>query len=508
MNKNKFFTILKTRPLYLLLLPVFFVLHGFLENFGFVSAKDASVLCLSYILLTFSIAFFSYIFFRSWTKAAMITVIWMSFFFFFGAVHEFLKENIPVRFFSRYSFLLAFVFVVLIVIFILLKKTRKPLYRTTSFLNSLFIIYIIVDGIGVLVKTFGPQDQGLSIYSFAGANNYKICDTCKKPDIYFLLMDEYTSSLGLKQMFDFDNDLDSFLIDKGFSVQAKSRSNYNFTSFSMSATLNMNFIAGIKDIKGVTADDYSYTTRLVRDNEVIKFLDAQGYDIVNYSIFDLAGHPSTVDQSFLPLKTKLITDRTLFARMNEDIGWLLMTYWPFKLFKRNYVLKHRDNNEDFIRLVKESPKIKTKKPRFIYAHLYMPHSPFYYDKNGNPKTNEAIYTEMFTKPSSGYIEYLQYTNTRIREMVNSLLQDDPNAIIILLGDHGNRKKAVDPMPIHIFRNLNAVYYPDKNYTGLYDSITNINMFRVIFNKQFNQHFDLMKDSSVYLKDKKPKPLTP
>lgn len=504
MKKNTFVGILRTRPLYLVLLPVFFVLHGFLENFGFIGARDAFVLCLSYILLTLSIAIFSFIFFRNWTKAAMITVLWMSFFFFFGAVHEFLKDNVRVRFFSRYSFLLAFVFILLIVVFIILKKIRKPLYRTTYFLNSLFIIYILVDGVGVMIKTFGPQDEGLSIYRFAGDNNYKICDTCRKPDIYFLLMDEYTSSLGLKQQFHFDNDIDSFLVEKGFSVQAGSRSNYNFTPFSMSATLNMSFIEGIKNVKSVTADDYAYCNKLVRDNEVIKFLDAHGYEIVNYSVFDLAGHPSMVDQSFLPLKTKLITDRTLFSRMNEDIGWLLMTWYPFKLFRRNYVLKHRDNNEKFIGLVKEAPLHKSKKPRFIYAHFYLPHSPYYYDKDGNPKDNETIYREMNNKPAASYVEYVQYTNSRIREMVNALQKGDPNAIIILLGDHGNRKNAKGPYPIHIFRNLNAVYFPDRDYSKLYDSITNINMFRVIFNKQFNQHFELRKDTSIYLIDKKPK----
>src|SRR6185503_9336637 len=113
---------------------------------------------------TFSIAFFSYVFFRNWTKAAMITVIWMSFFFFFGAVHEFLRDNVPVRFFSRYGFLLAFVFILLVAVFVILKKIRKPMYRTTYFLNSLFIIYIIVDSVGLVIKVFGPQNQGLSIY--------------------------------------------------------------------------------------------------------------------------------------------------------------------------------------------------------------------------------------------------------------------------------------------------------------------------------------------------------
>jgi hypothetical protein len=317
-------------------------------------------------------------------------------------------------------------------------------------------------------------------------------------------MDEYTSTLGLKQQWNFDNDLDTFLIEKGFSIQDGSRSNYNFTPFSMSATLNMTFLEGIKDVKSISAEDYAQCNRLVRDNEVIKFLDAHGYEIVNYSVFDLAGHPSTVDQSFLPLKTKLITDRTLFSRMNEDIGWLLMTYYPFKWFKRNYTLKHRNNNEDFIKAVKESPKKKSQVPRFIYAHFYMPHSPYYYDRNGKLKDNDVIYHESLTKPVPSYLEYLTYTNTRIREMVNTLLRDDPGAIIILLSDHGNRTNWKGPNPVQIFQNLNAVYFPDKNYSTLYDSITNINMFRVTFNKQFNQHFELKKDTSILLLDKKPR----
>ena len=102
---NRFITYLKTNPLYLVLLPVFFVLHGYLENFGFISVSDAAVLCVSYVFLTIAINVFSWFFFRNWTKAAVITVIWMSFFFFFGALHEFLKEHSPLRFFSKYSFL-------------------------------------------------------------------------------------------------------------------------------------------------------------------------------------------------------------------------------------------------------------------------------------------------------------------------------------------------------------------------------------------------------------------
>ncbi len=503
---NKIVTYLKTRPLYLFLLPVFFVLHGYLENFGFLSLQDAALLCGSYVLLSLCINIFSWFFFRNWTKAAVITVIWMSFFFFFGALHEFLKEHVPIRFFSRYSFLLSAFFLVLIIIFIYLKKIKKPFLRSTMYLNVLLLVYILVDLSGLVVKVVNPRKQRLSVYGFARQNQYTACDTCQKPDIYFLLMDEYSSSKALREKYNFENNLDSFLLDRGFSIQTNSRSNYNFTPFSMSATLNMSFIEGIENIKAVTADDYATCNILVRDNEVIKFLDAHGYEIVNYSMFDLAGNPAMVEQSFLPLKTKLITDRTLFARMNKDIGWLLMTWYPFKLFKRNYILKHRDNNRKFQDLVEQSTKENKNRPRFFYAHFYMPHPPYYYDRYGNPTDNSTIYREYKTDPLLSYLDYLLYTNERIKEMVTTIHTNKPNAIIILLSDHGYRKRLdKKPEQPHFFQNLNAVYFPNKDYSGLYDSITNVNLFRVILNKKFNQHFKLEKDSSIFLVDIKPSP---
>lgn len=508
---NKITTFLRTNSLYLVLLPVFFVLHGYLENFGFVSLRDAAILCLTYILLTISINLFSYIFFRNWTKAAVITVVWMSFFFFFGAVHEFLKSHPVLEVFGHYRFLLPAIFAVLIAIFIYLKKIKKPFLRSTLFLNVLFTIYIVVDLGAVLIKAIRPPEHQLTVYNFARENQYKTCDTCARPNIYFLLMDEYGSSLSLKEQYEFDNSsFDSFLVKNGFQIQTKSKSNYNFTAFSMSATLNMSYIEGIKNVKAVTADDYATCGVLVRNNEVIKFLDAHGYEIVNYSVFDLAGNPAMVEQSFLPLKTKLITDRTLFSRMNKDIGWLLMTYYPFKLFKRNYILKHRDNNHMFQELVMKAAIEKKPRPRFIYAHFYMPHPPYYYDRNGKLADNATLYKEYKSDPLYTYLEYLQYVNERIKEMVTAIRTNDPGAIVILLSDHGYRNgsrpsKDYNAEPECYFQNLNAVYFPDGDYRGLYDSITNVNMFRVILNKTFNQNFPLIPDSTIFLRDSKPAP---
>jgi hypothetical protein len=74
--------IIQKYPLYLFLLPLFFVLHGFTENFGFIDVKEAGLLLLSYLFLTLSISGFSYFFFRNWNRASLITTFWISFFFF------------------------------------------------------------------------------------------------------------------------------------------------------------------------------------------------------------------------------------------------------------------------------------------------------------------------------------------------------------------------------------------------------------------------------------------
>jgi phosphoglycerol transferase MdoB-like AlkP superfamily enzyme len=105
-------------------------------------------------------------------------------------------------------------------------------------------------------------------------------------------------------------------------------------------------------------------------------------------------------------------------------------------------------------------------------------------------------------PAPSYLEYVTYTNIQLKDMINTILDKDPSALIIIMGDHGFRKPPVNGSVDHLFENMNAVYFSDKNYGGLYDSISGVNQFRIIFNKVFNQTFPVLKDSSILLTDKR------
>lgn len=477
-------------------------MHGYAENFGFINFWDTLILAIAYVAAIIILFFLFLIVFKNRTKAALASSFIMAFYLFFGAIQDFCKAHLAAL--NRYSVLLSLFVIIFIALIVYLKKSNSTFSKLNLFLNSLFLIYIIVD-LGTLAnKNFNPPLNKLSIYSFAKDNNYKPCQNCPKPDIYFLLFDEYESSVSLKKHFNYDNSsLDTFLIEQGFHIQRNSTSNYNFTPLSMASMLNMSYLTGIKPNE-ISIEDYARCNELIKKNEVINFLSMKGYEIVNYSIFDLAGNPSLISQDILPLKTKLITDATLFNRLHKDIGWMLLSgKFEVKWLSNGIVYTNLHNNEKFLDLLTQSSSTISKTPRFFYGHLLMPHPPYYFDKEGNSKQSDIVYKEWQELNTGSYLEYVTYTNTKIKELISAIKQNTKGqAVIIFMGDHGFRKATNNGDKTHYFENQNAVYFPAKDYHLFYDSVSGVNEFRIIFNTIFRQAFPILKDSTVFLTDKK------
>lgn len=493
--------IINNKALYLFLLPLFFVLHGYVENFGLVTGRDSLILAAIYMGAVIVVYFLCWLLFKNHIKAALYAALIMGWYFFFGAIHDFLKNHsIPLL--HKYSILLPLFVVVMVTIAIYLKRTKQTFYRVTFFLNMLLIIYLLVDLGSMGWKASHPNADRLSVY-YNNNNHYKACDTCASPDIYLLLFDEYSSSGTLKEAYGYDNSgLDSFLVQQGFHYFPNSYSNYNFTSFSMASILNMQYISGLKDPRACTIEDYAYCNNLIRNSEVLKFLSSRQYDIVNYSVFDLAGNPTLVEQSVLPVKTRLITDQTLFNTMKRDIGWnLYMGKFEIKWLTRNIVYTNMNDNNMFMDLVKKESTRQSSRPRFVYVHLEMPHPPFFYDKDLRLRNVKDIYADGMTSVPH-YLGYLPYTNARIKELVTTIQQNtERKAVIILLSDHAYRGLPAGQPAIHYFGNLDAVYFPGRPQQTITDSSSAVNSFRFIFNTLFNQQMPMLKDSVIFLKDK-------
>lgn len=493
---------LKHIPFFIFLLPIFFVLHGVLENFGFIPFKDVSILILYYLALTFVVAGVFWLLLRNKQRTVLITTVFMAFIFFYTPFIDLINKKYPYSFFSKYVFLLSVAILTLGALFIYFKRTKRVFPRLYQFLNIVLIAYVLVDTCWLAVKILFPSDNPFSV-SLVTKNNTAPCHSFPKPNVYFLLFDEYASTSSLKEQFKYDNSsLDTFLIKQGFHISRYSNANYNYTPFSMASVLNMSYVKGLKEPGNLRTNDFNNAESLIRNNEVINIFSSLGYQLKIYSIFDLAGHPTTVRQSFLPSKTKLITERTLIARIRKIIMFKLLHKFNVQYFIKQDYYNDLHNNQKFLHLVSKEAEYKSSQPRFIYAHFLMPHSPYIFDAAMRQKPYKQIYYDSHSDQPEAYLEYLPYTNMQLEGLIRHIRKNDPEAVILLCGDHGYRHRINDPKPLFHFQNLNAVYFPDHDYSRWNDKVSFVNEFRIVFNQLFQFNYPLLKDSTIFLSEER------
>ncbi|HLG40760.1 MAG TPA: hypothetical protein VI461_13870, partial [Chitinophagaceae bacterium] len=464
--------IFKKYPLFPWLLPFFFVMHGFTENYDFVPVKDALLLIGLYLLSSAVMYFIGWLFYKNIIKAAIFSFLAMAFHFFFGSLQDVLRNLFPDSFVTKYVFILPVSSGLFILVFILLKKRKKPLLRICHFLNILLALLILIDLIWLSGKIISTKNDTGTL-----STEFVACNDCAKPDIYLIIADEYAGNTELKDIFHFDNmAFTSQLAQRGFRLIPNSAANYNFTPYSIASTLNMDYL----DLQRTGKQPLlSYTYETIRNNQFLRFLHQHQYKFYNYSFFDFRGQPTYTQETFLPNKTRLITGQTFLSRIEKEIGFHLVTKFKWKKGIKKDVYFNRDNNEKLFRLTLQTAGDKIKQPKFVLTHLMMPHYPYYYDKDGKEFPFETL-VEGKQLNQQNYIEYLQYGNKKLIELIDSILKNSATPpIIILMGDHGFRHFNEEVDPKYFFSNLVSIHLPDKNYLAFNDSLTNVNLLRAV-----------------------------
>jgi hypothetical protein len=480
--------------LFLYLLPVFFVLHGFTENYDFVPVKDALVLTSVYLGFSFIFLLLFRLFYKNWLKAGILSFLLMAFHFFFGSMQDGLRSLFPGSWLTKYVFILPFSFCLLVLIIVQLKKRKEPLYKPVLYLNFLFSLLIAIDTIWLVSKTINDKKNEAVVLSA----EFISCANCSKPDVYIIIADEYAGNTELKDVLHYDNvSFPDQLKERGFHTIPNSSSNYNSTPYSIASTLNMDYLDLLRSAKQPLLT-YAYET--TRNNRLLQFLQYHHYQFYNYSLIDFKGQPSHTQETFLPAKTRLITRQTFLSRLDKEILFNLVTRFKSKPVLRKLIYLNNDNNKNLSALTRKAAEEKTKAPKFVLTHLMMPHYPYYFDKNGNEFPFETLEEgQQYNQPN--YIEYLQYSNKKLLELIDHILKNSSSPpVIVLMGDHGFRHftKPVD-VKYH-FTNLVSIHLPGNNYSAFTDSLTNVNLLRTVLNTTFNQHLPYLKDSAIIMEN--------
>ena len=99
----------------------------------------------------------------------------------------------------------------------------------------------------------------------------------------------------------------------------------------------------------------------------------------------------------------------------------------------------------------------------------------------------------------GYKRQLIFINKKVQEMIDRIIINSPDPpIIILQSDHGPLSQlGLESIYKERMSILNAYYLPNNGQKLLYDNITPVNTFRIIFNYYFGANLKLLIDESYY-----------
>jgi hypothetical protein len=346
----------------------------------------------------------------------------------------------------------------------------------------------------------------------------KITPPKDAPDIYYMIFDRYAGPKSLAEQYHFDNSkFLNFLNDKGFYVAKEAKTNYPKTFLSVGSSIDMKYLDELttKTNGGASADE-SLATPYIQNGTAIRFLRDRGYYMVNIGPKTWTPTSSNpyADKNFIIQKgTYPYVDIFTTGFLNTTLAAPVLS----RVFHNPLDVSEDPNNNEHRKVevyelgaIKEASKIKG--PKFVFMHVLIPHDPFVFDQNCQPINEKQV--DQHTQVQN-YLNQLRCANTKIEDTVNTILKNSKRPpVIILQSDEGPfpMKKPIsedqswatadttalrEKFPI-----LNAYYFPGKKTDDLYQSITPVNSFRVLFNTYFGTNYSLLPDKNYIFQDEK------
>lgn len=317
----------------------------------------------------------------------------------------------------------------------------------------------------------------------------------EKRDIYYLIFDRYASGSVLEDLYGFDNsEFFRGLERRGLHV-AESASNHQRTAHSLASSLNMTYLNYLAE-RHPSSGDYGPVYRMLKNFKVGAFLRSLGY--THHHV----GSWWNPTQSVPSADVNHVYDKAI----SEFSGVLLdSTLWPALLDVLDLGDEGRTHRErvnyqfETIARIAGDPE-----PTFTFAHFLVPHPPYVFNRDGSPATERDLAGRT---QSESYLEQLLYTNARIEDLLDGLIRgsesDDP--IVVIQSDEGPHPErfrrlkdgfdwweATDDELREKLLILNAYYLPGDG-DELYETISPVNTFRLIFNEYFGTRLRLLGD---------------
>ena len=389
---------------------------------------------------------------KNGNKAALITGVGVAFFFYFGYLQDALFY--PLNKTSVLMIISIIVFIISTIYFVKSKRNFVPPIKIANVFTVIIILFTLIQ------------------FAIPGA-------LAEKPNVYHIILDEYTDNEILLKKFGYNNEkFLEFLNKNGFYMPDKTFSTFGSTPNELNLILNMDYPIS----SGWVSDAYQD----LKTNKVMSTFSDQ-----NYSVIETNSAMRWKD--FSDVDTHLCYDVDFIN--SEFLDQVLR-----KSIIRYFMEQHQtDTRRDIVRCTfNELSEIalQSNGPTYVFAHLYVPHPPFIFGPNGEnvtPDHREISGLQSWENPQ-GYINQLIYATNQVSIVVKNIVENDPTAVIILQGDTGTLTGTdtflttmKDVYQAHSI--LYAVRIPDVNNL---ESVMPVNTYRIIFNNYFNMDYEYLE----------------
>jgi hypothetical protein len=378
---------------------------------SFFSVKYFSLIVFSFIILEIIsklIYFFSG--FNKYITSFIFTLITILFYGYYIILlvqrNLFLFLNVADRNLIQFIFLFIVVFIYL---FIYKSKSFK-------FINIFFIIFSVIT-FSNSIKMYNQIKKVSTSQikrNYANFNNYKL----SKP-IILLITDEYSSPDELYRVSKDSSiyNFSSFLKTNKWVVRNSSYTYETSTIHSLSSMFNFNLS---KDSNFKNSEVETLALNKLIKSKLYQNFKNSNTQVINFGIFDFGAsqpltrlyyYPKSFFEVFFRDSFYHILRIPLLNILNSERN---LSYYPMEEHNK-YLFNH----------LPDTISNNNNKNIFIYAHLFMPHSPIIF----RPEI------ELLPNNLDNYISYWNFTNKKLKSLIGELTKDDRYRIIIT-GDHG------------------------------------------------------------------------
>ena len=513
-------TVLSKYPIHPFLMSAYPVALLLTLNQGEVQPADAVRALVISVILAATIYGLLWLILRRVDMAAALASLYVLLFFSYGHVYELVRGfELGGLLLGRHRFmLLLWILAVLSATWYVVRKGKLPQVATTM-LNMAAIALLIVPLVQLAssaAQEIANNDPGG--VSIQAEDSVKI-PTDTPPDVYYIILDAYTRGDVLREVYEYDNS--SFLESLealGFTIADDSRSNYAVTRLSVPSALNLNYIETFGPPLDPDAKDAAWLDQATKGNVVSKTFHDLGYQIVAFdSGYGMTNWTNT--DLYLSPRPLSLSDQRAFSDLSDFEVLLLQTSVGRLAVDFNTVVnslfgtdvpnpnaEHQERILFALDRIGRLPEIPG--PKFVFIHIMSPHPPYIFGEDV-PANGGGIFTLAGSSGSIGEIEgyrsQVAFLNSRLVEGLETLLENSEQPpIIVIQGDHGG----LGVSPEDRMKILNGYFLPGEGKGHLYEGISPVNTFRLIFSAYFGADLPRLEDLHYYSSLDRPFDLMP